>query len=461
MIINLGKDDKFAQELAKTMDLAIASEVTPEQAREESVIVADLGGEIRKEHREVIGAGMKNHASVVFRNTKSEAMAEFALFGVDGVTAVLKARDAGRAQDIIIFGEQDGPMAEPEADMIESGVSLSLAHAMASGQRPEPEKPEAVQREPLEEIVEEQLSESHMVARAIEGLSFRTSLTRDEHVQVSNINASQASGTVIFAQKTWHPAKNPRGTNTIFGAFDIELAAVVEPVRSKIIKITSRGTAVGVTKMAADGIQNRAYFTAHGLVMLYPGGSYTWDINSITLPNGWTRRAISPETPNNTSTYTKTTGWSIGGKVGGKVAKTPEMTAELSASYSESNSISTEIADFRVKNESNAAVSKWRYEYSKLADNWKSLFYQPFFKQGRVENVVLLSKSTMFLQNESVYQTPADAVGSQRFIFYIGQGTAQLYESAHSIWKYSNHVRYQSNGMWQFMDLNLGMVRHP
>ncbi len=459
MIINLTRDDKFAQELAKILILKIASEVNPKHTKEGAVIVADLGEDINNKHKEVIRTGIKNQAAIVLRNTRSAVMAEFALFGADGATAVLKARNEGRFQEIIIFGAKDGPVADPKPEMIEAGKSPSEALAIATGQRLEPMKPETAEREPVKDIEGKPLSESQVIARTIQGLNFRTGLT-SEKVQVSNINASQASGTIIFAQKTWHPANN-KGTNTIFGAFDIELAAVVEPVRSKIIKITSRGTAVGVTKMAANGIQNKAYFTDYGSVMVYPGTLYTWDINSIALPNGWTRRAISPETPNNTSTYTKTTGWSIGGKIGGKIAEKPEMTAELSASYSESNITTTTITDFRVKNESNAAVSKWRYEYSKLNDNWKDMFYQDFMREGRVKDVVPLSKSTMFLQNESVYQAPANAAGYQRFIFYIGQHTAQLEESAHSIWKYSNHVRYQADGMWQMMDLNLGMVRHP
>ena len=462
MLVNIAPDADFAEELAKDLGLNIASGVTPDDTNDDSVIVADLEQDMASEHEDVIQAGIANHSTIVLRNSKSGTMARFALFGIDAETVVLKAREKGRVQDMVVFGVQDGPAAEADPGMDETGDAPERAPASSTRTEPEPRKSAAVQEAPIEEFVKEQVSESQEICNTIKSLNQRRTLTMGVRAaRVVNINASQASGTVSFSEKTWHPNNARKGVAKIFGAFDVELAAVVEPVKSKVIKITSRGTAVSATPLAADADQNRAWFTQHGLVMVYPGNKYTFDMNAIALPNGWIRRAISPETPNNTSTYTKTTGWTIGGKVGGKVAEKPEATAELSASYSQSSSETTQIQDFRVKNESSAAISKWKYEYTTVTDNWKAMCYQDFAKWGRIKPIAQLSKSTMFLQNESVYQAPANATGSQRFCFYIGQQAAQLSESAHSIWSHSYHVRYKADGIWQSVDINLGMVRHP
>jgi hypothetical protein len=463
LIINLTQDKQFAKELRKALKSESTMGVRGQKVGEDSVIVADLGTELTDEHKDVIHVGMDNESTLVLKNCNSEKMAEFALFGVNAGIVVLKSMDSGRRQDMVVLGAVNGPRMDAWADQtvaaepnsLSERIDSDLAKGVALRFR-EPEEVEKFEDDGITSSDEAKPSDTHMIARLVEGLNFRSRIAMETR-GLNPINASQASGRVIFAEKSWRPNKRSRAS--IFGSFTVELAAVLEPVKSKYIKITSVGTAVNADPKWDDG-RNRGDFTLLAEIRCYPGTKMTWDKNSIRLPDGWRRIAIAPETPNLTSTYTKTTGGSIGGKGGAEVAIDPKITAELEASYSESNSTTDQITDFRVKNFSNAAVCHWQYEYSKVIDDWTSMFIDEPFRCGRVHGLAGLSKSTMFLRNEAIYEAPEDAQGCQRFIFELGQRTARLLENGN--WAVMKmNIEYDAEVMWNFLDVNLGMVRHP
>jgi len=462
MIINIARENQFAEELAQELETDISLKAAAGEAREDSVIVADLSGELSEQHKNVIQSGMDNCSTFVLRNCRSKEMAKFSFLSVDASTVVMKSGPYGRTQDIIVLSDTDGPTMEPPVSAHATRKPMkSSAHMdalLAKGARLPSAKPEV--EEECEDVAittsdEAERSEVDVIARMVEGLNYRSRMLRATPSDLNPINASQASGCVIFPQKTWQPCG--KGTASFWGSFNIELAAVLEPVRSKYVKVTSVGTAVNA-KPAWDSARNRGYFTSSARVLCFPG----WEgaPEKASLPNGWRRIAIAPETANSESTYTRTTGWSIGAKAGGKVAEDPEVSAELSASYSSSESYTETIKDFQVKNYSSAAVCEWHYEYTKMARDCYSLFSQKAFRCAKIERLAELSTSTMFLKNEAIYEAPADAQGTQRFMFFVEQTTSRLWDTGN--WNQGvYHAESTWSGMWRSIDVNLDMVRHP
>jgi hypothetical protein len=463
MIINIARESQFAEELAQALETDISLKAAAGEAREDSVIVADLSGELSEQHKNVIQSGMDNCSTFVLRNCRSKEMAKFAFLSVDASTVVMKSGPYGRTQDIIVLSDTDGPTMEPSviADAIleppkDSGQMDAL---LAKGARLPSVKPEVEEERvavPVKTSHEAERSEADVLARMIQGLNDRSLMIRATSPDFNVINASQVSARLIFAELKW--TTEGGGIADIFGSFNIELAAVLEPIKSKYIKVTSVGTGISANP-AWNSARNRGYFTSNARVLCYPGRDHA--PSKASLPIGWRRIAIAPETSNSTETYTRTTGWSIGVKGGGKVAEKPEISAELSASYSSSESYTETIKDFQVKNLSSAAVCEWHYEYTKMARSWTSLFNWPApFRYIVIDRLPDLCTSTMFLKNEAIYEAPAEAQGTQQFVFYIEQTTARLWDTGD--WRKANcHCSTIRNGMWRDIDVNLGMVRHP
>lgn len=474
-IVNVTGQQEFAEKLAAAFQYEDAGRETQnESVTSETVIIADLKETLTDEQKQIVRDGLENESTIVFNNTTNERLSEFALFGVAAENVILKSKQKGRQQDIVVVNAAvDGPVPMEDQALDTTAESASIAEefakSLAKGE-PLPElTPEEGDGEGDEDVssgnetteIEEippPTSNADSIARMIEVLNFSEAQSGEESNALEPINRSQASGRVIFTQVSWNP-KGWGKTCTIFGSFTIELAAVLTPVRSKYVKITSVGTAVGATTNP-DSDYNKSWFTRRARVIAYPGYHYTFDTNSVRLPSGWRRIAIAPETPNSVTTYTKTTGWSIGASAGATVSTDPNVTVGLEASYSESERTTENIMDFRVKNYSSAAACNWVYEYSKVVDGWTSMFYQPFFKKARIHGLAALAKSTMFLKNEAIYEAPANAGGHQRFIFYIGQHVARLWETGD--WaRYHHHIDYAAKGNWQYLDVNMSMVQHP
>jgi len=194
-------------------------------------------------------------------------------------------------------------------------------------------------------------------------------------------------------------------------------------------------------------------------MLLYPVDEYTDNKSEVSLPSGWRILKIAPETLNNDNNYTHTTGWSIGVEGGGEISEDPKATVKLSASYSESNVYSQSFKDFTAINQSNSAYCDWRYVYTKVYRDWKSIFSD---WMADIENFPDLAKSTMYMKNEVVYEAPASDNSQQRFCNAIGHTT--LY--AHSNLTWYLVIEYGINYKtacwhWDYFTLNMAAVIFP
>lgn len=478
MIINLSQDSQFATELTEALlagshiAKALASEGQSATPDEDTIIIADLGSALTHEHKKTIHDGMDGGSTLVLRNCKSQDMSEFALFGVDAESVVLKSIHQGRKQDIVVLGGAGKVTVGSEPTSFEkSGVQEASAAAvdtaLASGSALPVDELEAAEHAEAGSThpdttqassLCEQPFNAQSIAHIVEGLNFRARAVAQASKGLSNINASQASGSIIFTQVVWNPYGSG-GQATLFGSYDIELAAVLQPLKKKVIKITSRGSAAGATPKW-DDVYCRGYFTERVRMVSYPGSQSTLDTTQVSLPTDWRRTAIAPETANAQTTYTTQTGWTIGASIGAEIADDPKVTASLSASYSSSNSTTETIEDFRAKNKSGAAACDWEYEYSVVTDNWQSMFINNVFQKCRIKPLARLSKSTMFVKNEAMYDAPPDTTGTQDFMFYLEQTVCVLWEEGN--WASAkNKGAITRTSTWEKISVNLGMVRHP
>jgi hypothetical protein len=193
--------------------------------------------------------------------------------------------------------------------------------------------------------------------------------------------------------------------------------------------------------------------------MYYPGNVQTDDITSISLPSGWSRIAQQPATTNSINSYTYTTGWSVGAKVSGSVSEKPSLGAELNASYSQANSASTTVNDLIVVNNSNSAVSSWSYKNGPFFNNiWKNMFTSSFMRMDTANEPVAFAKATLTVNNESIYQLPISASGSQNFQFKLTHHVAKTNVTGN--WSsFTRRWAGWSRQSWQSISVNLDAVR--
>ena len=145
----------------------------------------------------------------------------------------------------------------------------------------------------------------------------------------------------------------------------------------------------------------KGFFNRSSNIYLYPGNSR--DPNHSVLPAGWSRPNVEPHTPNSSTTYTSTTGWSFGVSGGGSK---DGPNANVTASYSQSNQESTTIKDFSVRNNSDGSMSGWNFYYTAVdGTKWQDHFTWNNAPKGIAD----LAKSTLHVNAEAVYEGPADS----------------------------------------------------
>ena len=154
-----------------------------------------------------------------------------------------------------------------------------------------------------------------------------------------------------------------------FCTFDVTLYATKNP-RQKWIQFRLTD-AIGMnSKMGSDDGWAKGFFNRSSNIYLYPGNSM--DPNHSALPAGWSHPNVEPHTPNSSTTYTSTTGWSFGVSGGGSK---DGPNANVTASYSQSNQESTTIKDFSVRNNSDGSMSGWNFYYTAVdGTKWQDHF---------------------------------------------------------------------------------------
>lgn len=281
-----------------------------------------------------------------------------------------------------------------------------------------------------------------------------STLNADEDIQP--INGSLVRGSITTLQKNGTRIHNKVLTNnSLYASFDVELAAVVEPKRNKIIKINSVNTFVKA-KLGKNNTTDRVWGSRFGKLILYPGSFYTYDSKEVSIPKGWRIIKLAPETKNSENSYTRTTGWSIGLEGGGEVGPDgPKGTVKLNLSYNESQSYTEAFNDFEVENHSDSSYCYWKYEYTKVKRDPSSIFS---FWANDVENFPDLAKSTMYLKNEVVFETPKEENAKVRFNFFIGNELLHAHGTTFGGWSINHNYDLQG---WDHFYINTDTVRFP
>lgn len=388
------------------------------------------------EHNVIKEMFSKEKAIICLENVKKEHFPNSAALATNAELCIIKSDLGGRRQHIWTLGEEklphDGPLPR---EKVRNRIEIN--------------KVEAEGKEQKTEIVAYE-RETRAILNWLDKID---SLSSSEE----QINASLVRGTITFASRNYTSNLNGKDTQCYLSAnFDYEIAAVVEPKKNKILKITSVDTSVGIQQLSVDNDDDRGDGTYQGTVIVYPGDKYIYEERaSVKLPDGWIRRYYAPDTPNSDNSYSRTTGVSIGGEI----TPDPKAPAKLTFSYNQSASITESFKDFSAIDNSTPGYQYWRYAYTKVEKNWEDIFTGI---NKDVEPFPLLAKSTMKMGNEVVYEAPPSEHAWQQFYIIVSHET--MYAHSHMSWYlviyYGIDYKWPMN-VWKNYWFNMGLVVFP
>ena len=160
---------------------------------------------------------------------------------------------------------------------------------------------------------------------------------------------------------------------------DFEAELVLDPARGKKnVFIRPIGPGQHPGSLRWNGNSRRGYYQESQQFTFTPNSA------SVSLYDH------APSTPNNNTTYTSSTGWTIG--VSGQ---NPEL------SYSESNQESTTLSDFSVVNNTSGQVGSWKFY---MTTNWTDMYKHPSFEKCQVKSIPGLAKSNLAPDFELLYR---------------------------------------------------------
>ncbi len=451
-ITKIGQPTELATTFLQKLKQSTALFSQSSQSAEHEVCLVNYSESISTEEQRTIEEIIDRGLSVLFlENVKEEYFPGNSLFATNAEVCIIKSESQGRKQHMLMLGNKEQPSFLPTVRVDEESTMEASEEA-----KEKMKKGPLSDEEPTKESVE---VESFIDIRHAVDWVGGVSLKMQEDVQ--QVNASLITGSITIQAQNYSSNLNGKPTSaSAYYSYDVELAAVVSPKRNKILKITSVNSYVSIVNgLSVDTENDRGDGTYEGRMLLYPGDYYTSNKNEISLPAGWRIIKIAPETLNNDNNYTHTTGWTIGAEGGGQISQDPSVAANLSASYNASESYSQSFQDFTVLNQSNAAYCDWRYVYTKVYRDWKSIFSD---WMADIENFPDLAKSTMYMKNEVVYEAPASDNSLRRFCNAIGHQT--LYAFSYLTWylviEYG--VRYNmADWHWDNFSLNMGSVIFP
>ena len=447
-VTEIGKTSELAKVFLQKLEQSNAQSL---QNSEFEVSMMNFSESISVDDHRTLKEMIDKDKSILFlENVKKEHFPDNSLITVDSDLCIIKSESNGRRQHILILGTKEQPKLElasrkNEEDTIEVNEEVQK------------------KKTPEQEFKKEASTDTVKVRSKIDAqniLDWLVALPLQTHEDIQLVNASLIRGSVTIESLHYTSDMNGKPTNaSTYSSYNVELAAVVEPKRNKVLKITSVASHVSITDgLSKNSEDDKGDGTYEGRMIFYPGNKYTFEKSEIKLPHGWRIIKIAPETLNHDNNYARTTGWTIGAEGGGAMSKDPNVAAKLSASYSESEAYSQSFKDFSALNKSNSAYCDWEYLYTKVYRDWKSIF-SSWMKD--IENFPDLAKSTMYMKNEVVYEAPASDNSCQRFCTYIHHQT--LYAHSHSSWGVIHYgIKYKTSAFdWNYFDLNMNSVIFP
>lgn len=390
----------------------------------------------------------KEGALLFLENVKKEHFPDNALLSVDADYCVIKSMQSGRVQHVLCSSPAEpGPVYIPaelkniEAEIDEKGQIINVKDS--------PITESDIKKSALtaETMSDTQLEEW------LELINLKSNQLQ-EHPDMQLVNASLMRGSITIQEQTYksYLSWGKETLGSIYCSYDIELAAVIEPKKNKILKFTSVNSFVRIQKMGRNEDWCKGDGTSLGSLRIYPGDRATFELDQVPLPKGWRITKIAPETKNSDNSYTRTTGYSVGASGGGEIAKDPKIAANLSFNYSSSQQYSETFQDFTATNGSSSSYCFWEYKFTKLYRDWESLFHGI---QSRPEQFPELARTTMYLKNEVAYEIPQDDNRNQHF--YIFQCQFRV-----CLWSRFPKIGYNTWGdaqRWNGFSINLGAVK--
>ena len=451
-ITKIGQPSELARTFLQKLEESTALASQSSQTSELEVCLVNYSDSISTEDQRTIEDIIDRGLSILFlENAKEEYFPKNSLFATDSEVCIIKSDAQGRRQHMLMLGTKEQPTFIPAA-------RENDAATMEASEEAKEKKTKEARSEEKSTTETAQDKPAIDIQHAVDWVG-GVSLKVQEDIQ--QINASLIMGSITIQAQNYSSNLNGKPTSaSAYYSYDVELAAVVSPKKNKIIKITSVNSYVSIVNgLSINTEGDRGDGTFDGRMLLYPGDHYTDNKSEISLPSGWRIIKIAPETLNNDNNYTHTTGWTIGTEGGGQISQDPNVAVNLSASYSSSDSYSQSFQDFTVLNQSNSAYCDWRYVYTKVYRDWKSIFSDWV---ADIENFPDLAKSTMYMKNEVVYEAPASDNSQQRFCNAIGHQT--LYAYSYMTWylviEYG--IKYNmANWHWDNFTLNMATVIFP
>lgn len=268
-----------------------------------------------------------------------------------------------------------------------------------------------------------------------------------EHFTTLHFDGNVDASPTHSSAPDWLNDRLRTGSVKWFCTIDIWLYATKTPRKKWIrFKLTD---AVGMSaSMGSDDKWARGFFNKSAHLYLYPGRGE--DPDTSMLPEGWSRPSLQPKTPNSSTKYKSTTGWTFGVSGGGSSSG---PSANVTATHKDDQEEETVINDFSVRNISDESMTGWDFYYTAVdGEHWKDHFN---WKED-VLPIADLAKSTLNLNAECLYRGPPDTNEKIPWSFKLKFTYSCLRGNWQYNWEYPINYSY-----WITLTMNMGVVRNP
>ncbi|NJN45264.1 MAG: hypothetical protein HC808_00785 [Candidatus Competibacteraceae bacterium] len=323
IILVSGADSAQVENLASDYVIELAPEVFSEQqpSRQREfhrlltdtvLVVADLSqfDETTDPHfLELLTAALDRQIPLLLQETNQATMARFVGVGFENAAVIVSNQETPYHFTIQRFEQSDID------DVI--GFSQTLSAALKAQQNPGPVGPETYSANP--QTVERQALSESLPPSTVR--RFSVNAPPDKRVHSLSYTHNGAARTQTFTYDV---------------GYDIELVASNNPP-NKFLRIAPFGQFNSGSRKF-DNHEARGYFLEKVDVTWTPNATAAADAN-LTL------RRFSPETPNNTGSYSHSTGWSLGFEAGG--SQQGGASGGVSVGLNATNTSTIGISDFR------------------------------------------------------------------------------------------------------------------
>ena len=432
MLLFLGHEESqsalFSQALAKD-HLKVGVQVLRESTFEallprmdkKTPIVIEKGATVGKHQELLLKTIAERDLTIIMMNCNEGDLHDYRVaISPRGKYVAVKNNSKGRRQELLVVDETKIPIEyvsqtveelviEPTNTAEQTPLEKEPTSTVDSSAQPPPAATPVDAQTALMECLAQFLTDESKPSTEVTALTEDSTPTHywEYNTRIAFQSFSDYSPTHPDAPKSLNN-KLKRGHIKAFCTVDVNQYATKTPRQKWIqFKLTD---AIGMnSQMGVDDTSARGYFNRSSNIYLYPGNSN--DPQRSVLAAGWSRPNVEPHTPNSSTTYTSTTGWSFG-VTGGVDPDGPK--ADVTASYSQSNQKTTTIYDFSVRNISDGSMSGWNFYYTAVdGSDWK----KHFTWNNQPKPIANLAKSTLYINAEAVYEGPPDT--NEKMMFSI------------------------------------------